>query len=144
MLNARRGSGASAQLARQSSEHERAARLRAEREREAVRVEVAAVDGELQHTLSTIAALEAAGAVPAAVCGGFWWRQQQRAQQEEQQQQEEKEEAAAAERRVAAVHAFVLAKFGAEDFDGHPSWVTGHWDHAVPSGPLACGSTCAD
>jgi hypothetical protein len=128
MLNARRGSGASAQLARQSSEHERAARLRAEREREAVRVEVAAVDGELQHTLSTIAALEAAGAVPAAVCGGFWWRQQQRAEQEEQQQQEEKEEAAAAERRVAAVHAFVLAKFGAEDFDGHPSWVTGHWD----------------
>ena len=52
-------------LARQSSAHQRAARLRAEQEREAVDAEAEVVAAELQQTISAIAALEAAA--PAAV-----------------------------------------------------------------------------
>ena len=103
-------------LARQSSEHERAARLRAEREREAVDAEGAAVDSELQRTLSSIAALEAAEKVPEA---GAVVR-------DEHHEADEADEAAEAERRVAAVRAFVLAEFGAEDGEGYPSWTPRH------------------
>eukprot|EP01043_Picozoa_sp_COSAG02_P033321 COSAG02_NODE_2268_length_9281_cov_8.820518_3_plen_621_part_00 len=47
-----------AQLARQSSDHERSERLQAERERQTVSAEQAAVDAELRLTLRAIAALE--------------------------------------------------------------------------------------